>query len=267
MNEVEPSAAPRFNQRLLRRLLGSSPWHLMQQRVAPTVLTPRVRRLLRAVVDRTGWIWLQLRPRDELQARDRQSWASQSPTEGLTWGVQIKGDAFVEKAHQHGLRGTVLEIGPGYGRLPEAALRLSVPFERWIGLDISPQNVEHLERRFGDDGRFRFVLGDAEKVEIADKVDTIVSSLTLKHVFPTFQEVLRNVARTLEPGGTVIVDFIEGEHLRHFEPLRGNFIRSYSRKEIAEIFGRCGLSVEAFDYVDHSPDPEHRRLLAVGRSR
>jgi SAM-dependent methyltransferase len=203
-------------------------------------------------------------PRSDLQERERASWRAETPDAGLTWGVELSGDAFVEKAREHGVGGRILEVGPGYGRLPEAAVRLGIPFQRWIGLDLSPQNVAHLEGRFRDD-RFEFITGDAEAVQLSEPVDAIVSSLTFKHVFPTFERLLANLSTNLEPGGLVVIDLIEGEHMRHFEALRGNFIRSYSRKEIAEIFGRCGLVVDAFDYVDHSPASEHRRLLVVGR--
>jgi glycosyltransferase involved in cell wall biosynthesis/SAM-dependent methyltransferase len=237
------------------------------RRAARALLPDTTRRRVRRAVDSARWQWLKRVPADSLRERDRESWRAQSPDNELTWGVDLKGDAFVAKAVEYGVGGgTILEVGPGYGRLPAAALEKGVAFERWIGLDISPQNVEHLEQRF-DDSRFEWRLTDAETVELPETVDAIMSSLTLKHVFPTFEKLLANLTRALGPGGVVVVDFMEGDHLRHFEGHRGNFLRSYTRDEIAEIFGRCGLSVEAFDYVDHSPDPEHRRLLAVGRSR
>jgi SAM-dependent methyltransferase len=239
---------------------------LVIRRTARALLPSTARRRVRQLVDGAGWLRLKRMPAESLRERDRESWRAQSPDNDLTWGVGLSGDAFVAKALHYGVGGgTILEVGPGYGRLPSAALEQGVGFERWIGLDISPQNVDHLKQRFAD-ARFDWRLADAETVELAESVDAIVSSLTLKHVFPTFEPLLANLCRKLRPGGLVVVDFIEGPHLRHFEPRRGNFLRSYTRDEIEEIFGRCGLAVEAFDYVDHSPEPEHRRLLVVGRS-
>jgi glycosyltransferase involved in cell wall biosynthesis/SAM-dependent methyltransferase len=250
----------------VRRVVDSGAWWWVSRRVAGRLIPAPGRRWLRTTSDRIGWWWLRRLPRGELKARERASWREGRPTAGLTWAVEITGDAFIEKARGYALGGTVLEIGPGYGRLPEAAVRLDLPFRRWIGVDLSPQNVAHLEQRFDDD-RFHFIVADAETLTLDERVDTIVSSLTLKHVFPTFEQLLQNVSATLRPDGVVIIDLLEGEHVRHFEPLRGNFIRSYERREIAEIFDRCGLTIEAFDHVDHSPAAEHRRLLVVGRPR
>jgi glycosyltransferase involved in cell wall biosynthesis/SAM-dependent methyltransferase len=258
------SGAGTWLRRRVRRVVDSSAWWWLTRRAAGRVIPAGLRRHLRRLADRIGWWWLRRLPRGELKARERASWRDESPGSGLTWVADITGDAFIEKARSYGLGGTVLEIGPGYGRLPEAAARLDAPFRRWIGVDLSPHNVAHLEQRFGDE-RFRFMAADAETLTLDERVDAIVSSLTLKHVFPTFEAVLRNLSAILQPDGVVIIDLIEGSHLRHFEPLRGNFIRSYERPEIAEIFGRCGLRVEAFDNVDHSDAPEHRRLLVVGR--
>ncbi|HEY0633501.1 MAG TPA: class I SAM-dependent methyltransferase [Thermoleophilaceae bacterium] len=172
--------------------------------------------------------------------------------------MSLTGDAFIAKAVEYGLHGTVLEVGPGYGRLLESAIRLGAPFDSWIGLDLSPQNVEHLSARWPEQ---RFIVGDAEKVDVGEPVDTIVSSLTLKHVYPTFEPLLANLVTNLSGDGVVVIDLIEGRHLRHFEPGRGNFIRSYSQSQVRDLFGRCGLSA-SFDRVTHAPGWE--RMLAVG---
>jgi SAM-dependent methyltransferase len=222
-------------------------------------IPPAVRRTARRLVDSAGWLRLKAAPEGELRAQARASWTNMPPDPGLTWGLELTGDAFVTKAVEHGLHGTVLEVGPGYGRLLEAATRLDAPFESWIGVDLSPQNVEHLRDRWPE---HEFVVGDAETIAVDERVDTIVSSLTFKHVFPTFEKLLQNLARILAPDGLVVIDLIEGQHLRHFEPERRNFIRSYSRSEIQQIFTRCGLSA-TFDYVEHAPG--WARLLVVGR--
>ena len=220
-------------------------------------LTGAVRRTARRFVDSVGWLRLKARPEGELREQARASWANSRPDPALTWGLELTGDAFIDKAVEHGLHGTVLEVGPGYGRLLEAATRREAPFERWFGIDLSPQNVEHLRARFPD---HEFVVGDAETIAVEEPVDTIVSSLTFKHVFPTFEMLLQNLTRALAENGVVVVDLIEGQHLRHFEA-KANFIRSYSRSQVREIFGRCGLSA-TFDRVEHAPGWE--RLLVVG---
>jgi SAM-dependent methyltransferase len=213
-------------------------------------------------VDHARWLHLRTRP-DARREAAREAWRGVGPHDGLTWERDdLEGDAFIEKAIEHGVHGTVLEIGPGYGRLAEAAVRLGLPFTHWIGVDLSPANVAHLRERFPD-SRFRFEEGDAETFD-PGVVDAVVSSLTLKHVYPSFEPVLAKVGAHLARDGVVVVDLMEGGELRHFEGGRGNFIRSYTRRQVTAIFERCGLTVE-FDYVDHTPT--RRRLLAVGRPR
>jgi SAM-dependent methyltransferase len=220
-----------------------------------------LRRAARRLVDSAGWLRLTRRPQTALSEQSRDAWRKADPGPGLTWGMELTGDAFITKAVGYGLRGTVLEVGPGYGRLLESAIRLNAPFDKWIGLDLSPQNVEHLSARWPEQ---RFILGDAELVDPGEPVDAIVSSLTLKHVFPSFEALLANLVASLTDDGLVVIDLIEGRHLRHFEAAQGNFIRSYSQSQVRDLFGRCGLTA-SFDTVTHAPGWE--RMLAVGRRR
>ena len=58
--------------------------------------------------------------REEVWSRSRQRWEKTAPNAGLTWGEEISGDAFIDKANANnafGAEKVVLEIGPGYGRL------------------------------------------------------------------------------------------------------------------------------------------------------
>jgi SAM-dependent methyltransferase len=192
--------------------------------------------------------------------RAQATWRAALPNTDLTWGRSVAGDAFVAKALEHGAFGegkTILEIGPGYGRLLDAAARRRVPFDRWVGVDLAERNVAHLRQRFPEQ---RFIHADAESVDLDAPVDAVVSSLTFKHVHPSFEPLLHNVAGSLNPDGVVVVDLIEG-HRRYFHG-GTTYIRWYTRDEIAGIFGRSGLTVD-FDEVEH--DPDHRRLLAIGR--
>jgi SAM-dependent methyltransferase len=208
---------------------------------------------------------LMLESHERLHERSRRRWARAEPDVGLTFGRPMSGDAFLAKAEENGAFGrgkVVLEIGPGYGRLLEAAIRRGAAFGRWIGVDLSARNVEHLRRRFGDDGRAEFVNADAETVALDGPVDTIVSSLTLKHLYPSFEAALAHVAGSARSGATIVVDVIEGER-RYFQDDATTYIRWYRRDEVEEIFARCGCEVTRFDYVHH--DADHRRLIVVGR--
>ena len=202
--------------------------------------------------------------REETWDRSRERWRGADPTKNLTWGVEVPGKPFIDKVAERGGFGegkTIVEIGPGYGRLLAAALESGVPFGRWLGVDLSSANVAHLRERF-DDPRVEFVNDDAETVELPEQADTLISSLTFKHMFPSFEGPLANLARQLREGGQAMIDLIEGER-RYFEPDGVTYIRWYSREEVEEILVRCGLEPAGFDEVRHLPTIT--RLLFIAR--
>ena len=189
-------------------------------------------------------------------------WRAPAPGPGLTWGKRLTGDAFVDRAMAHHAFGpdrTVLEIGPGYGRILRTCLERSVPFRRWVGLDLSAHNVRLLSREFPDP-RIEFVEGDVESARLDTPVDTVISSLTFKHLYPSFELALRNLAGQLSERGLVLFDLIEGSR-RYFETDETTYIREYSRKEVRKLVARVALELVGFDTVAH--DREHVRLLVV----
>jgi len=202
--------------------------------------------------------------REESWERSRERWRAARPDADLTWGVELKGDEFIERAAAHGAFGagrSVLEIGPGYGRLLRSALDGGRQFSSWLGLDLSETNVAHLSGAFEDE-RVEFRTGDAESAELDEGIDTVLSSLTFKHMFPSFEGLLTNVAPRLSSGGLVVFDLIEGDR-HYFEADGVTYIRHYPRAEIEQILQRSGLDLVAFDQVRHHPDMA--RLLVVAR--
>jgi SAM-dependent methyltransferase len=128
-----------------------------------------------------------------------------------------------------------------------------------MGLDLSAENVRQLSREFPDP-RFEFVEGDAESARLGTQVDTVISSLTFKHLYPSFELALRNLAGQLSQRGVVLFDLIEGSR-RYFERDETTYIREYSREEVGELLARAPLELVGFDTVAH--DRQHVRLLVV----
>jgi CBS domain-containing protein/SAM-dependent methyltransferase len=191
-------------------------------------------------------------------------WRQARPNKGLTWGVEISGDAFVAKAEFYGAFGphkTILEIGPGYGRLLRAVIERELPFREFVAVDISPANVRHLTEEFNRSD-VNVINADIETVSLEQRFDAVLSSLTLKHLYPSFEAALRNVERHLNPGATVIFDLIEGE-LAGFAPDGVTYLRCYSRTDVEALLSQVGLALVAFDHVEHSPGQV--RLLVVAR--
>jgi SAM-dependent methyltransferase len=205
-----------------------------------------------------------LESQEESWERSRARWREAKPTKHLTWSLDVDGEAFVAKAAEYGAFGTgrrVLEVGPGYGRLLAACLAAGVSFESYVGVDLSRENVDHLRNRFPQDA-ISFVEADVERIEIGEPADSIISSLTFKHLFPSFEGALRNLAPQLRPEGLVIFDLVEG-HRRYFEADGVTYLRWYSRAEVGLILAATGLQLVAFDEVLHMP--RYARLLVVAR--
>jgi SAM-dependent methyltransferase len=196
--------------------------------------------------------------------RSKSRWREAPPDPGLTWGVQVSGEPAVEAAERFGVFGpgrAVLEIGPGYGRILDAALRREVEFRRYVGLDLSEDNVSHLRARFGDP-RVEFVHGDVESFSLDEPIDAAISFLTFKHIYPTFQAALENLRRQLRPGGQVVFDLIEGSR-EYFHRDQVTFMREYTRAQAEQIVRAASLELVAIDQVEHAPG--RTRMLVVAR--
>lgn len=206
--------------------------------------------------------------RKELIETARSRWRVSPPDVHLTWGKTLGGDSFIQKVAAYGGFGpdkSVIEVGPGYGRLLQALLRNQMPFKDYLGVDISEQTVAHLKSAFPVPN-VDFVRGDIETLSLDRSFDLFYSSLTLKHFFPSFEAALRNLScRLLNKNAKVIFDLIEGPGAawwrgRNWEQDK-TYVRNYNKDEVRRILAKTHLEFRAFDTVEH--DPEHIRLLVV----
>lgn len=195
-------------------------------------------------------------------------WRQWGPTTALTWGQEVSGEGFVTKAREYGAYGpekSILEIGPGYGRLLRECIRQELSFRRYVGVDISSQNVEFLGQEFDRPG-IEFILEDVENVAFDERFDTVLSSLTLKHFFPSFGPALQNVSRFLNPSAQVIFDLLpegKGDTFHEVDSKPIAYSRTYLRSEVEEILRSVPLDLVTFDEVRHSA--EQVRMLVVAR--
>lgn len=204
--------------------------------------------------------------REEAWERSRTRWRAAQPNAHLTWDVELTGDAFIDRAEHHGAFGEgrhVVEVGPGYGRLVGTVLARNLPFGSYTGVDLSAENVAHLTEKFPD-ARVAFVHGDVEEVRFEAPVDAVMSSLTFKHLFPSFEKAVANLASQMAPGALLLFDLIEGSR-RFFEEDGVTYIRAYERPEVEAMLVGCGVDLVAFEEVRHHPSLA--RLLVVGRKR
>ena len=197
-------------------------------------------------------------------------WSRSRPDQHLTWSMPVTGEAFVSRLHEAGALqpdARLLEIGPGYGRILKSLLDSEYPFRSYLGVDVSPASIAYLRENYASE---RVQFSSPECFPLSEPATCMYSSLVLKHIYPSFEGVLRQASESLTPGGLAVFDLIEGGWpfaLRYLEPNRmfSTYIRQYRRPEITAILERCGLALESFGDVWHTP--KHRRLLVVARKR
>ena len=114
-----------------------------------------------------------------------------------------------------GLRGTILEIGPGAG----VNLGHYDPSVHWIGIEPNPYMQAYLRKEAEKRGlQMDLRTAIAERLEVADQsVDAVVGTLVLCSVSDVGR-VLKEIRRVLKPGGHFV--FIE-----HVAALRGTWLR------------------------------------------
>jgi SAM-dependent methyltransferase len=184
-------------------------------------------------------------------------WLEASPTAGLTLGVELTGDTFIDFLSRHfrfDPDSRLLEIGPGYGRILRSLIARRLPFHSYVGLDLSDHNVEYL-RGAVTDQRVCFERGDVDTYTGGDRFDLAFSSLTFQHFYPTFERHLTQLLSRIAPDGVVSFDLLERRWFypfaEYFEVRHGatTYVRAYRQGELARIADRSGGRLVAFDTV------------------
>lgn len=227
-------------------------------------------------------LYYRILARPVLKSRSRRTWiAFAGPDPGLTWGLDLDGRGFIEETKEYfGPEKSLLEIGPGYGRLLDSVLASGLSFKDYLGMDLSRRNVDFLRQKYADP-RISFVLNDAESAKLDFEYDLLISSLTFKHLYPTFETALVNLSTYAKPGAILTFDLVESGKGRTFLSKRiggqrwlrgdaffqkdGVYIRRYRRDEIGEIVQRANLELVKFGSVVHAE--RYPRLLVTARRR
>jgi phytanoyl-CoA hydroxylase len=193
-------------------------------------------------------------------------WRGEEPDAGLTWGVRMQGEEFVRFLLRYVAlndTSTIVEIGPGYGRILQALLNQGVPFRRYIGLEISAARVAHLSKQF-QDRRIEFreadVLGTVELNAVADLT---FSSAVFEHLYPDFSAALDNISRFTRSGGAVVIDFVrDDENVDRSDAWfdRETYIRVYSLGELKVLFERNGFRLSEAGRISFGQDIINREI-------
>jgi SAM-dependent methyltransferase len=203
---------------------------------------------------------------DEL-ARSQQRWRGDENPAGLTWGVEMTGDPFVDFLLAHATpaeHATIVEIGPGYGRIT-ASLIGRVPFSRYIGLEISAARVKRLRERFTDP-RLKFREADIlAGMDLGRMADLTIGSAVFEHFYPDFARVLAAVGRFTGSGGQILFDLLcIGDALAssdRWSEEDGTYIRVYSIAELIKLFGDSPFALDALGHISLGRIPSGQEMV------
>lgn len=203
---------------------------------------------------------------ERLLGLSKTRWLGDEPDAGLTWGVPMVGDEFVRFMLDHVmLRDTsiIVEIGPGYGRILSALLKQSVPFRRYIGIEISAARVARLNEQF-EDPRIEFREADILKdFDLNAVADLTFSSAVFEHLYPDFGAALDTISKFTRGGGATVIDFIRADERNEtsaafFE--KETYMRIYSLRELNVLFEKSGFSARDVGMVSFGRDFVNREI-------
>jgi 2-polyprenyl-3-methyl-5-hydroxy-6-metoxy-1,4-benzoquinol methylase len=234
-----------------------------------------------------GTDFLSLIPKDITKEKALQRWqiGVDGPSKGLTWGRYLTGDNFVKLSSKYNIFGknkSILELGPGYGRILSSLLSHKIPFKEYIGIDISEKNIKFLQEKFKNKN-IHFKHGDFSTIELDKKYDVVISSAVLKHQYPTFTPSLKNIQKFVHKDGIFFFDVRENidnnlsrdsiEELLEFGPHKSNwdtstntFVGFYTTNEIKLILKKISQELIAFDHVIHD-ESMGSRLIVVSKKK
>lgn len=155
---------------------------------------------------------------------------------------------------------TVGDLGSGAGDLAAA---LAPHVSRVIAVDDSPEMLGAAAERLEQLANVEVRPGKLEQIPIADEaLDAAVLMLVLHHVASP-DRVFEEVARTLKPGGRLLlVDMLPHDHER-FRSEMGHVWMGFDRRRIEQWLADAGLDDAHFSTLTPQPNAQGPSLFAA----
>jgi ubiquinone/menaquinone biosynthesis C-methylase UbiE len=132
---------------------------------------------------------------------------------------------------------TILEVGPGPGRLLIPASFRILPGGKAIGIDLQPKMLARLEARAKQAGTTNLTAmqGDATKLELPSNSIDLAYLCTVLGEIPDRAAALAECFRVVKPGGTLCITEIIGDP--HYQ----------SRTKVRELCEQAGFALEEIE--------------------
>jgi len=231
---------------------------------------------------------------EDLLEKSLERWKNCLPDGYLTWGRMITGHAFIDLAVKYcdfSSEKSILDLGSGYGRLLASLIFKKIPFKNYTGIDISPKNIEMLKDHFKMEN-VDFIHGSFLEVNLPTNYDIVISSLVLKHQYPTFNDSLKNILKFVSNDGIIFFDLAENTELKEsrrnlnellelgpsqhwWDESRSQselttwkkgpdtHLTKYTKKEISLILENLSLKILSFDKVIHDNESGERLVVVA----
>jgi ubiquinone/menaquinone biosynthesis C-methylase UbiE len=132
-----------------------------------------------------------------------------------------------------------VDVGCGTGALLQALASCAV---MTIGVDSSSRMLERARDRFGARLGVELRLGEAEHLPLGDgEADLALMSMSLHHLAEP-EAGLREVARVLSPGGTLVLVELERHDREELRAAHGDRWLGFERAALDDMAGRSGLT-------------------------
>ena len=139
------------------------------------------------------------------------------PREAARLKAKVDPEAWAHKYMGSHIRSgmEVLSVGCGPGVILAAVCDLQ-PSVRGTGLDISPNRVKQAAETNRGNPRTRFLCGDAQAMQFPSNTFDVVYCRMLMEYLPNKEQAVAEMARVCAPGGTVLLQDLDGQLLWHY---------------------------------------------------
>ncbi|GHO87146.1 class I SAM-dependent methyltransferase [Dictyobacter formicarum] len=187
---------------------------------------------------------------------NRQNWTNYSwPQQGNEWSGFWGGTEFLwwgtlfPRIHAFVPTETILEIGPGYGRVTTYLKDLC---KRLIVVDVTEDCIQACQQQFAANSHITYYVNDGKSLEMipAESIDFVISHDSLVHAErDVIEAYLSQMSRILKPNG---VGFLQHSHVGAIPPL----FRSVPplRKRLARIWRAESMTARLFQQYCEKAD-------------